>query len=84
MVSPGRNKWVIVKLDSCTVYSPQSIECLQIGQGFLALQKVSSGRKGPEGSGSVERAIYHRVGAGFISHCLDFFDDTETRELTLI
>jgi hypothetical protein len=84
MASPGRNKWVIVKLDSFTSYPPQSIECLQIGQGFLALQRVNLGRTGPEGSGSVEKAIYRRVGGGFISRCLDFFDDAEKQEVTLI
>lgn len=85
MVSPGRNKWVIIKMDRLPVSPSQDMDCLQIGSGFLILQKIAQQTTEQDnGPSTIEKTLYRRVGCGTIENCLDFFENAVRREVTIL
>jgi hypothetical protein len=85
MVSPGRHKWVVFKVDRSLIPLPEDLECLQIGDGFLVLQKIVKERTEVEsGPSTTEKTLYRRIGCGTFNKCPDFFESAVKREVTIV
>jgi hypothetical protein len=94
MVSPGRHEWVVFKVDRSSILLPEDrspislpedLECLQIGDGFLVLQKIVKERTEVEsGPSTTEKTLYRRIGCGTFNKCPDYFESAVKREVTIV